>query len=475
MAGHRQTPFPISPTSVRSLRRTPVASRMALIVAVALPALAPSEVSAAPPWSASQTISSAAAVSPALGFDARGRALASWSGVSNGLASRTATRAPGGTAFAPERAAPNFAAPPVVYGYARALALVEQRSPRLERCGDRVSLSARFGQSDGVFGVRRRISSFVPAAFPYVAVAANNAGQALAAWIESSRNCKPRVVISLRRPGGKFGSPVTLRSGAAYQARETARGVSAAVGQGGDMLVAWNRARTVEARYRRVGGRWGRVQRLGTIPDSARSARVLTAVAQNGRAYVAWSIAKLAESDPLRLVGAAIRPADASRFGKAQILEQSKILDYEADIDLRLQIARPSAGAVLAWTGWNGPSGFRARLAATNARARFAAPEWVSPPGRRFGVGDLAIGPDGQQVLAMSELDHENLPKGVSAILRPSGGGSFGTPEEVGAAGSSSQAVAVNPITRQPTIVWSQRTGRGMIGPLNGSTRLPPD
>jgi hypothetical protein len=89
-----------------------------------------------------------------------------------------------------------------------------------------------------------------------------------------------------------------------------------------------------------------------------------------------------------------------------------------------------------------------------------------------FGVGALAVGPDGQQVLAISELDDEDLPKGLFATLRPSGG-SFGTPEQVSAAGSSS-AVAVDPITRRPTIVWSQRTGVGLAEALNASTRLPP-
>lgn len=474
MPGHRQTRFAASLTGVRSPRRTAPA-RIALVVAVALAALVPSEVSAAPPWSAPQTISSAAAkgiYQPELGFDARGRALASWSAArttGRGLVERTATRAPGAAAFGPERAAPNFAAPPVLYGYTRALAL-ERRSLGRERCGERISLRARFGQSTGVFGAPDRIASFVPrgiVAYPDVALAANNAGQALAAWITSSRNCKPQVVrIAERRPGGSFGSPLTLRSGGGYQARS----ISAAVGQGGDMLVAWNRARKMEARYRPAGGRWGPVQRLGTIPDFA---RVLTAVAQNGRAYVAWSVEVFNPDYPLRVVGAAVRPANAIRFGKAQVLEQSKVLDYQADIHLRLQIARPGAGAVLAWTGWSGPSGFRARVSETNSRAQFAAPGWDSPPGRRFGVGGLAVGTDGQQVLAMSELDDENLPKGLFATQRPPGG-SFGPPEEVGGAGSSSQAVAVDPITRRPTVVWSQRTGVGLTETLNGSTRLPP-
>ena len=148
---------------------------MARLTCIALIVLAvfASAAAAAPPWSAPQTVSSASLFvdSPDVVFAADGRAIATWrwSGPkpAQGNApggTRLAVREPGALDFGPERSAPNFVTPLITYGLDRVLGLDTRRRSR-----GRISLRARFGNSQGGFGPPRTISTFGGHRVPAVA------------------------------------------------------------------------------------------------------------------------------------------------------------------------------------------------------------------------------------------------------------------------------------------------------------------
>ncbi len=366
--------------------RTPRASRTlraataGLLAAASLASAAPA---GAAGWSAPQNVSASAndLFQSAVAVDRHGRALASWPALRWQSASphghyvldgwHTATRAPGAAAFSLPRSAPTFVAGPVLYGVSRAVGL-DQRSLGWQRCGERATLRARFGTSSGVFEAPMTIAtSKGPGNNGDPAVAANDAGQVLAAWAAANADCSSSSIqVSIRRPGGSgFSSPVTLRGSGRSEAP------SVAVGAGGDVVVAWERrlgeSRTaIEARFRPAGHSWGPVVRLG---DGTVAGPLTTAVAQNGRAYVAWGSQTISESTGLSAASfVAVRPAGARSFRSAQTLERvHSAVAYLPRLAPVLALA--GTGAYVAWTGHD--SAWRARVSTTDAGGRFSAPQ----------------------------------------------------------------------------------------------------
>ena len=102
------------------------------------------------------------------------------------------------------------------------------------------------------------------------------------------------------------------------------RSVSAAIGSRGDVLVAWDARGKIRTRFRRHGHGFGRAETLRSDPTFF--ARLRTAVASSGRAYVAWAAQFLSEGGD-RGPGfseVAVRPAGAARFRRAQRLERAR-------------------------------------------------------------------------------------------------------------------------------------------------------
>ena len=451
------------------------------LLALVLFTLSPVGASAATQWSAPENVSSGVSVivplarsGGVLKFDAVGRALASWSWaalqpdplipsgryVPGGW--RTATRSAAAAAFDPERAAPTtLLSAPVLYATSRAVALDQLPLGAPKTCGSlgsrrRVALRARFGRSTGLLGAPQVISTLVEPANGTAKSAANAGGKVLVAWTEPTTDCRREMVrASLRRPDGHgFGSTFTLRGTGRPGA------VAAAVGQGGDVLVAWVRGglgggrAVVEARYRPAGGSWGPIDDLGAAvyPETVLSA----AVAPNGRAYVTWQTAVRSEAETSLTVSAAVRPAGTARFHGAQVLERvTARTPNDGRADPVLTLAGAGAGALFAWTGWEGTI-WRVRVAGTDSRGRFGPPQSVSAAGRNSGLGALAALPNGRASLVWSDLDFEGVPYNVLAAGRPPSG-QFGAPEQVSDSAVDVPAVAINPVTGQPTAVWAQR------------------
>ena len=440
--------------------------RAATLLLAAAALLAPASPAAAATWSTPANVSGPANDIGAydLSFDAHGRALATWqayrwkSGTPHGHyvleGWRAATRAPGAAAFDAPVTAPNFAAPPVLYGISRAVGL-DQRSLGWNACGERTAIRADFGTSSATFGTPRTIATARgPGGAPRPAVAANGAGIVLAAWTAVPGACGRSIVqFSLRRPGGStFSTPQTLR-GRGYNEK-----ASVAVGQGGDLLVAWERrlgnGRTaIEARYRQAGHSWGSVQVLG---QSTVEGPLTTAVAQNGRAYVAWSSLDLNETTGLHATfSVAVRPAGTGAFRAAQTLE--KVATPIAYLPpLGPVLALSGTNALVAWTGNDGA--WRVRVAQTDSSGGFGGPQTVSPAGSNAVLGDLAALPDGTAAVTWAGLDAENLPHDIWAAVRPRGA-SFGAPEQVSAADLRVPVVGLDPVSDRPTVAWAERVG----------------
>ncbi len=422
---------------------------------------------AAAPWSAPVNVSAAANDIGAydVAFDAHGRALATWaayrwqSGTAHGHyvldGWHAATRAPGAAAFAAPTSAPSFTAPPVLYGISRAVGL-DERSLGWATCGERATIRARFGTSGGTFQAPMTIATARGAGFdPQPAIAANASGVVLAAWTATpGRTCARALIqFALRRPGGsRFSAPETLRG------RGSSGTASVAVGQGGDLLVAWARrvgnGRTViEARYRQAGHRWSAVQALGS---GTVAGPLTTAVAQNGRAYVAWGAQDINESTGLHArFSVAVRPAGARAFRPAQTLEQ--VATATAFLPrLGPVLALSGTTAFVAWTGNDGA--WRVRVAQSDANGGFGAPQTVSPAGSSAVLGDLAALPDGTAAITWAGLDSEYLVHDVAAAVRRRGG-TFGTPETVSPGALRAPVIALDPVTDQPTTAWAERVG----------------
>ena len=425
------------------------------------------QASAAPVWSAPQNISASAndLSGSSVAVDRHGRALAAWpafrwqSGKPHGhyvlSGWSTATRAPGAAAFSLPRGAPTFVSGPVLFGVSRAIGL-DQRSLGWQRCGERATLRARFGTSSGVFQAPITIvTSKGPGNNGQPAVAANDAGQVLVAWASANSDCsRSGIQISIRRPSGSsFGAPVTLRGSGRSEAP------SVAVGAGGDMLVAWERrlgeSRTaIEARFRQAGHGWGPVVTLGS---GTVAGPLTTAVAQNGRAYVAWGSQTISESTGLTAASfVAVRPAGGRSFRAAQTLERMKTaVAYLPRLAPVLALA--GTNAYVAWTGHD--TAWRARVSRTDASGHFSAAQSPSPAGTNVALGGLAALPDGTAAMTWSGLDSENLVKDVVAAVRPAGASAFGAPELVSGAALRLPSVALDLTTRQPTVTWAQRVG----------------
>ncbi len=438
-----------------------------LLLATAIAASLAAPARAAAPWSAAQDVSGPAndLETYGLGFDAHGRALATWavyrwqSGTAHGHyvldGWRDATRAPGVSRFAPPRRAPTFVAPPVLYGVSRAVGL-DERSLGWAVCGERAAIRARFGTSSGAFEDPRTIVTARGAGSdPQPSVAANASGIVLAAWTSASdATCRRAAIqIALRRPGGNsFSTPQTLRGQGISQTP------SAAVGQGGDLLVAWarrlgNGLTAIEARFRQAGRGWSPLQRLGT---GTVAGPITTAVAQNGRAYVAWGAQNISESTGLHVsFSVAVRPAGATRFRAPQVLEQ--VATRTAFLPrLGPDLALAGTQALVAWTGNDGA--WRVRVAQSDANGRFGAPQTLSAAQSDAALGDLAALPDGTAVATWAGLDSEYLVHDVAAAVRLRGG-VFGPPEPVSAAALRAPVVALDPATGQPTVAWAERVG----------------
>lgn len=433
--------------------------RAALLIA-SLAGLAAPAVADAATWSTPQDLSPPHTFvdEPRLVTWPSGVALASWSwGDGTGAGGRSgveaAARGRGRDAFSPRRPLvrgrrsdrrTESIAGPVAYGRERTL--VATSRPLDARPGERrVRLIAHFARAGGGRERRRRVRT--AAGIGSVALAGNDRGAAAVAWFEDRGVRTDRVYVALRRAGGRFGTPRLL-------ARGRIRGVSVAVGAGGDVLVAWDARGVLRTRFK------PRTRRGFRATDTIRSEEAFFAdlhpvVTASGRAVLAWSAQFMSEGGGSRdvYVQAALRPPRAARFRPAQVLERLGGERIERPIDA---VVGPLDRVVVAWSGSDGATR-RVRAAAEGPAERFGPALDVSPPSEDALLSDLAAGADGRVIAVWDQ--GIAAPGTVRAALSPFAGAPFGPPEDASPAGQDARFghAAFDPLSSRPTIVWSDR------------------
>jgi hypothetical protein len=411
---------------------------LAWLLALIVPAAAVAD----PPWSPPANVSA-----PHLFVDpvdvtasADGTAQAWWAWQDGtGTAARTgwslASRPPGATAFGTQRGAPSGTVAVDAYAKTRAIALTD-RAIGPANVG-RTRLSVAFGATSGSFGSQRTVADGPRLDRPVLATNAN--GDAAIAYFQDRGTTNDRVMVSLRRAGGSFGTPFQVGHG-------PIRSVAVAVGTRGDVLVAWDARGTIRARYARSFS--AGFQPIETISsDPTFFAQMQPLVDDRGRCYLAWSAQLLTEGGTRGPVfnEVAVRPV-GHHFRAAQLLERDGSNRSQAP----LVIVTTGRDATVAWTGFDGANS-RVRVASTDPSARFGAPQDVSPAGRDGVVSDLAY----RSGISLVVWDNGSFDANqVFAAVAPAGA-PFAAPEAVSAAQEARAGKAV--MVPAPTVVWTNR------------------
>ena len=438
--------------------RQPSAALLAVIALLAVPSGA---MAATGLWTSPQTLSTdRAAGTPTLAFDGRGAALATWA-TARGTGRRSASRPPAAAMFQHQRAAPNIGGEvveglppaPVLDSSGHVIAIQQRRIRPACGLGTMFTLTPRFGRVNGTFApARGGWTIFSRSEPPAAALAGNGGGLAVVAWKQLRRGTRHRclnaeiVRVAVRKPGGRFGTAVTLSRAASSGA------IAASVGRHGEVLVAWRYRDAIETRSRSAHGGWGPKRRINAgVVDSFAALQ-----GSDGAAYVIWTRAQPTgpPEDP-RVVGAAVRGAHSTRFATSMLERGSwpvALLDRPERWAVRL--APVPRGALAAWTSSAG--GHLQVLTATATRGRFGAARLATPVGQDFALGDLATSTAGRPALAVTSSASE-APSGPFVALGMAGG-PFDTPEAVRPASSNinGMALAFSPITGRPTLVWTQ-------------------
>ena len=320
---------------------------------------------------------------------------------------------------------------PVLYGTTRTAAA------RLN--GDRLSIV--FGRTDGTFGEPELIADRPN--IRSVVLASNAQGDLALAWFEDRGVTTDRVYIALRPHGKPFTRPL-------LQATDRVRSVSVAVSPKGALLLAYDARGTIKARYKAATEFLFRhVQTIASEP--AFFARLRTAVAGNGRAYVAWAAQLLTEGGDRGdgFYEAAVQPAGALKFRPAELLEQRPASEAVGGLDLAVNAAN---GATVAWGATT------VKAAITDPQANFGPPVTVAP-----GLeAALAGAPDGRALVAwIANPDDAGAGALMAAI---SANGVFAVPE----------TVTTGPEARVPAAAYDaagNRWGLAWSNRPNGETR----
>jgi len=440
--------------------RRPAARALTVIAAVAALGAGPGANAATAAWSSPQTLSPGlAGGTPTLAFDAAAAALTTWASASR-AARFSASRTPSAITFKAQRAAPNIGEeiveglpPAPLVDDAGHVVAIAQRKVR-PACGLATiyTLTPRFGRMSGSFAPARGTwTVYSHTEPPAVALAGNRRGTALVAWLQLQRDARGRCVnrelvrVAVRRPGGTFGSPVTLARGASSAA------IAASVSANGRMLVTWRHGDRLETRSRSATGTWAAVQRL----ETGRVDSFATTLSSTGAAAVVWTRRTPATPESPRVIEAASRGATSSRFVTKELERGTwpgTLIDRPERRAVRLLAV--GSGALAAWTSWAGDH-LQVRTA-TMTGGRFAPARTATPTGQDLALADLAVSATRRPGLALTGTASDS-PSGPFVALGTTGG-AFGAPEAVGPGASAvnGAALAFSPRTGRPTLVWTQ-------------------
>jgi hypothetical protein len=390
---------------------------------------------------------------PSVIVSGNGGALAAWrfqEGLGNGSRVGTggASRAPGAAGFGARVAivpATRVDRPlTTVAGlapYGRSRALLALITARLTTPQSR--LAVRFGSTDGRFGRLRTIRRARQYSVQRASLAVNARGDAALAWFEDRGVRTDRVYVALRRAGHGFGAPRRLATG-------RIRGVAAAVGERGDVLVSWDARGVVRTRFKGRGARGFRA--TDTIrSEPAFNADMHPVITPSGRAVLAWSAQFTSEGGSRGPVffQAATRAPGARRFSRARVLETIPARDDDG-LGRGIDAVLDTAGVVA--IAWRGRDGVRASRGGAPAQT-------LSVPGTTAVFSDLAAGPGGRLV-AVWDDGVDSLASVVHAAVADGAGAPFGPPEDVTAVGRDSRFGHAAFLGERPVVVLASRPTR---------------
>jgi hypothetical protein len=238
--------------------------------------------------------------------------------------------------------------------------------------------------------------------------------------------------VFLRRPGFS-----TFRAALRIAVSDRARGAAVAVGESGDVLVAYEDGHEVRARHIGARGGVGAVHRLGAGVQSDLQA----AINDDGRLEVAWKSQRVSEGEagtPATVWFATAAPGRG--FGRVRHIATVSTPGaghYVAPPGVRL--IADGNDALLAYTGSDASN--YAVYAAQVTAGHVAAAQRLSPAGQDAVLGDAALDADGAQLVAwrsdVAGSDPATLPGGqpahtpVLANVRAHGAAAFGPAEAI--------------------------------------------
>jgi hypothetical protein len=427
---------------------------LAAVAACGVLTLAPSA-SVAAPWSAPVDVLSSrlALRAPAVAFDHVGRAsiVINQNGPPNGDVAARFVRTRDGRIVALPSLPGRVVGAPAPFGKdSVAMLRTSSTADASGGTGSRVRVGVSFGRTARPFGRMTALdtfsSQFSDGGGP--SIAANDAGLVAVAYIERRAARDYVLRLALRRPGGHFGAPRVVRAG------KELSDARVAVGDDGDLLLAYHSANSIEARVQRAGRKMSPVQRIGRT--SGHFASIAATASARGLMVVAW------RGNGSATVRAAIRAAGAHRFGPAVVLDGGS---GSVSTDAIVHAAMDPAGATT--VAWSDPRSV-VRTATTTARAGFAAAGDV--PGATGDTTGVSVDARGTVVSWIGQLGTSKV---VAAATRPAGG-AFSQPELVSGLEPAidGAAIAIDPLTATRLELWSSRSlSAGPLAPSVSSVR----
>jgi hypothetical protein len=433
------------------------------------------------PWSEPAPIASDVSVywRPSLTFTGDGHALATLGGGGAGQPGLTRILAAetGASTFT-ETGRGVLIAGPATYGR-RGVAYLRTPSPAPGQSIDDASvtrLGVSLGSVPGSLGRFQRLARValytrdVPAR-----IAADPSGNVAAAWIEPRGGRQPAigrrggwlVRVALRRPGHAFGRPRTIAEATGYT---TIPPLDLAYGANGDLVVAFQRSRAkllshktlrLAVRVKRRGRRFGPIQTLGPLQGSS---SIATAVAPTGRAVVAWGTQDAGEGveEPWTVRAAVLRPG-ARAFSKRQVLDPGAVVRPMGPVRVAMG---PDGTATVAWSSTSRSTGYPVGAATARPTGRFGGAAVLAPKGVML---DVVTARDGTTTVLWSpSTDPEGVVlDGIFASRRPAGASDFPAAEAVSRDATTHAAIALDPRSGRPGVLWVGRPDRAPGEPLD--------
>lgn len=263
-----------------------------------------------------------------------------------------------------------------------------------------------------------------------LAAAVNDRGDAAVVLSRcETRGCSRRTLQAVfRRRGGRFGRPLVLTR------RTGPPAAAVALGARGEALLAWTTGsdgRGLHARRREPGGRLSPVRRMGT---TAQRPTVVAVLDPRGSGSVAWFGQESGEGATGGRAVVQARTVDArgrrhgldvlAEAGPARAVEGSAI-----DGPRLCAVAGPDESTTYAWTTYRDG---RTVVQVERLQRDVGRVETVSPPGVDARLLDLAQDAAGDVVVVWSARPPSNAAASVTAAaVRPAGASTFGASEVV--------------------------------------------